>query len=194
MENKNELQDMNLDDILSELHDIVGDDVPEVEPDEELQELLDLPEITITPVVVKETDIDQLLPDAAEPAVPEGATITFAPVAPEETDAPAAEDAAKADPALEGATVVRPAAKDPALEGSTVAFPIAEGDTAAIPAAAPKSAEASYSLDETKIPAPIVFKPRSRLKELKSSWFPARKSVIMSCLKSAPAICSWPCC
>lgn len=63
MENKNELQDMNLDDILSELHDIVGDDVPEVEPDEELQELLGMPELTITPVVVKETDIDQLLPD-----------------------------------------------------------------------------------------------------------------------------------
>ena len=166
MENKNELQDVNLDDILSELHDIVGEDVPEVEPDAELQELLDLPEITITPVVVKETDIDQLLPEAAaEPSVPEGATIMFTPVTEESSDAPSAENT---EPALEDATVVMPPLKDPALEGSTVTFSTAEGDTTAIPAAAAaKSAEASLSLDETTIPAPIVFKPRSRLRELK---------------------------
>ena len=35
MENNNELQE--LDDILSELHDLVQEDVPEVEPDAELQ-------------------------------------------------------------------------------------------------------------------------------------------------------------
>ena len=92
MESKNELQDVNLDDILSELHDIVGDEVPEVEPDAELQELLDLPEITITPVVVKETDIDQLLSETAEePSVPEGNTIMFTPV-PEEASSVAAEE------------------------------------------------------------------------------------------------------
>lgn len=165
MENKNELQDMNLDDILSELHDIVGDEVPDVEPDAELQELLDLPEITITPVVVKETDIDQLLPEAAaEPSVPEGATIMFTPVTEASSGTPA-----KTDSAPEGATVVMPAAKDPALEGSTVTFSAAAGDTVTIPTAeaASKSPEPSYSLDDTKIPSPIVFKPRSRLKELK---------------------------
>ena len=42
MENKNELQDMNLDDILSEIHDLVDTDLPAVEPDKELQDLLDL--------------------------------------------------------------------------------------------------------------------------------------------------------
>ena len=168
MENKNERQDVNLDDILSELHDLVGDEVPEVEPDAELQELLDLPEITITPVVVKETDIDQLLPESsAEPSVQDGATIMFTPVTGESSGAPA-EEAANDDPALEGATVVMPAVKDPALEGSTVTFSTAEGDTIAIPTvAASKASEASSSLEDTKVPTPIVFKPRSRLKELK---------------------------
>ena len=168
MENKNERQDVNLDDILSELHDLVGDEVPEVEPDAELQELLDLPEITITPVVVKETDIDQLLPESsAEPSVQDGATIMFTPVTGESSGAPT-EEAANVDPALEGATVVMPAVKDPALEGSTVTFSTAEGDTIAIPTvAASKASEASSSLEDTKVPTPIVFKPRSRLKELK---------------------------
>ena len=43
MENNNELQDLNLDEMLNELHNLMGDDVPgvEVEPDEELQQLLD---------------------------------------------------------------------------------------------------------------------------------------------------------
>ena len=42
MENKNDLQDLSLDEMLSELHDLVGEEIPdvEVEPDEELQELL----------------------------------------------------------------------------------------------------------------------------------------------------------
>ena len=43
MENNKELQDMNLDEILTELHDIVDENVPEVEPDQELQELLEVP-------------------------------------------------------------------------------------------------------------------------------------------------------
>lgn len=170
MENKNELQDMNLDDILSELHDIVDNDVPEVEPDEELQELLDMPEITITPVVVKETDIDQLLTEtASETAVPDGATVTFTPVAADASGIPPEEEPAKAATVPEDATVVMPAVKDPALEGSTVAFPIADGDTTSPSAetAAAKPAEPAFSLDETAIPSPIVFKPRSRLKELK---------------------------
>lgn len=174
MDNKNELQDMNLDDILSELHDIVGDDVPEVEPDEELKELLGMPELTITPVVVKETDIDQLLPEAAaEPAVPDGATIAFTPVTPEEASASAAEGAAGTDPAMDDSTIVMPAVEASVPEGSTITFPVVEGDTVTIPAAeAPetasaKPAEAAFDLDETVIPPPIVFTPRSRLKELK---------------------------
>ncbi len=163
MENKNEPQDMNLDDILSELHDIVGTDVPDVdvEPDEELKELLDLPDLTITPVVVKETDIDRLLPEtAAEPPVPDGATIQFTPVTAEASGEPAAEETKKLDLS---------AAKS-APEGDTAAIPAVEGDTVAIPAvetAGAKTAKPAFELDDATIPAPIVFTPRSRLKELK---------------------------
>lgn len=165
MENNNELQDMNLDDILSELQDIVGDDVPEVEPDEELQKLLDMPEITITPVVVKETDIDQLLPETAgEPAITDSATIMFTPLAEE------AAEGKSAEAAPEDATVAMPAPEPTVPEGSTVTFPIVTGDTTTIPSAdsaTANPAEPALSLDADTIPAPIVFKPRSRLKELK---------------------------
>ena len=81
MENNKELQDVNLDDILSQLHDIVGDDVPEVEPDEELKELLDLPELTITPVTVEARDISELMPEEASDPGLEGQTVQFTPVA-----------------------------------------------------------------------------------------------------------------
>jgi len=168
MENKNELQDMNLDDILSELHDIVDEDMPEVEPDAELQELLDMPELTITPVVVKETDIEQLLPEAVEAAVPDGATVPFTPVA--------AEKSPEADPALACATTAIPA-EDPlsALEKDTVVIPsvgpVSEGDTVTIPvkeaSANHTSENSAFDVTEEFIPAPIVFTPRSRLKELK---------------------------
>ena len=106
MENNKDLREPNtelqeLDDILSELHDLVQD-VPEVEPDEELQQLLDLPEITVTPVVVKEPEIPELLPqeDAAAPeaateAIPaaalEGETVLFTPVTEEAAAEPAKE-------------------------------------------------------------------------------------------------------
>ena len=66
MENNKELQE--LDDMLNELHDLVQEDVPEVDPDEELQELLDLPEITVTPVVVKEPEaLSEEIPADTEP-------------------------------------------------------------------------------------------------------------------------------
>ncbi len=160
MENKHESQDMNLDDILSELHDIVDTDVPEVEPDEELKKLLDLPEITVTPVTVETRDISELLPETADPAL-EGETVMFTPVkaetAPEESGDAAPDGDTAAIPAVEGDTVAIPV-----VDGDTKAIPVVEGDTAATPAA-----EAAFELDEATIPAPIVFTPRSRLKELK---------------------------
>ena len=90
MENNKELQE--LDDMLSELHDMVQEDVPDVEPDEELQKLLDLPEITVTPVVVKEPEPLQMpelvmedpVADAqTQEAALEGDTVMFTPVAQE---------------------------------------------------------------------------------------------------------------
>ena len=59
MENKNEFQDLSLDEMLSELHELMGDDLPQVdvEPDEELKELLDLPDLDISPVTVKDVEL-----------------------------------------------------------------------------------------------------------------------------------------
>ena len=153
MENNKELQDVNLDDILSQLHDIVGDDVPEVEPDEELKELLDLPELTITPVTVEARDISELMPEEASDPGLEGQTVQFTPVA-----------AASSQDVPEGDT-----AAIPVVEKDTTVLPVAEEDTIVLPTAeeAPKAAESVFELDEATIPTPIVFTPRSRLKELK---------------------------
>jgi len=167
MENKNDLQDLNLDEMLSQLHDLVDDDVPEVEPDEELQQLLDLPELTITPVVVKEpeamedtaviptltaedSDITAVLPDLsgdtqvlpelhAPQALQEDDTVLFAPISEEP-----AENAAAAEALLQEDTIQLPNTDD--------LF------------AAP---EPAFEVEEEFIPSPILFKPRSRLKELK---------------------------
>ena len=86
MENNKELQE--LDDILSEMHDLVQDEVPDVEPDEELLGLLDLPEITVTPVVVRDPETQEPLsqdgsaePESDPETVLEGDTCSFTPVA-----------------------------------------------------------------------------------------------------------------
>ena len=146
LDNTGDLQE--LDDMLNELHGLV-EDVPEVEPDEELQQLLDLPEITVTPVVVKEPELSQLLPeeDAAE-AVPEadavlaGDTVPFSPVAEESADG------------------FGEAASEPSPE-----------DTLRIPEPDPQPTqripEPAFEVEEEFTPPPILFAPRSRLKELK---------------------------
>ena len=160
MENNKDLQE--LDDILSELHDLVQEDVPEVEPDEELQQLLDLPELTITPVVVKEPESAEALPEeapagtASEPdaenlpetvpaPVPDGDTVLFAAV-PEEADAAAEEEAVEFVP------------------DETQRIPEAD------PAPTQKvsvAAEPAFAVEEEFTPPPILFAPQSRLKELK---------------------------
>ena len=171
MENKNELQDLNLDALLTELHDIVEEELPEVEPDEELQELLDLPEISVTPVVIRETEIDDLMPEAlseeagvpavsetADPAL-DGATVLFAPIPTTESAEPTT---AQTDD-----TISVPA--DVVLEGDTIALPVDQ-----VAAAAPDETEKdtskpepAFEVEEEFIPSPILFTPRSRLKELK---------------------------
>ena len=162
MENKNESQDMNLDDILSELHDIMDNDVPDVEPDEELKELLDLPELTITPVTVDTRDLSELIPETPDPAL-EGQTVMFAPAAAEASDEDALTGDTVAIPALEGDTTAIPVPED-----DTTVIPVVDGDTVVFPAVEEsKTTTAVFELDEASTPAPIVFTPRSRLKELK---------------------------
>ena len=153
MENNKDLQE--LDDMLSELHDLVLEEVPDVEPDEELQELLDLPEITVTPVVVKEIPIredavsDEALPESPSETFPEealdGSTVLFTPLTEESIDReePENEESATED---------------------TVRIPDPDPEpTQRIPAAA----EPAFEVEEEFKPSPILFTTRSKLKELK---------------------------
>jgi len=153
MENNKELQE--LDDMLNELHDLVQEDVPEVDPDEELQELLDLPEITVTPVVVKEPEaLSEEIPADTEPEtdaedIPEAAleadTVMFSPIT--EESIPDTEDTV-------GEFTLEETLRIPDVDSSP---------TREIPVAA----EPAFEVEETFTPPPILFAPRSRLKELK---------------------------
>lgn len=157
MENNKEIQDLDnskelqeLDDMLSQLHDLVQEEVPEVEPDEELQQLLELPEITITPVVVKgqESQEPPAPENAAEippEAVAEGDTVTFPPVAVEA-------------PSVSGEGPKEAAADETRRIPDTDPAP-----TRKIPPVAPPA----FEVEEEFTPSPILFTPQSRLKELK---------------------------
>ena len=153
MENNKELQE--LDDILSEFHDLVQEEVPDVEPDEELQELLDLPEITVTPVVVKEAaplpeeESAEILPDAESESIPEtaldGSTVLFTPLG-EETISDENE------------------ATEEAFPKDTLRIPdVDPAPTQEIPTVA----EPAFEVEEDFKPSPILFTTTSRLKELK---------------------------
>ena len=173
MDNKNELQEFDLDDILNEFHDMPETDEAEVEPDEELEALLHMPELTITPVTVNVPEsVSSSVETDAEPAVSEDATMVFTPVT--ETNV-----AVSVQEIMEEALT----AGDPTAEGSpvsqdTAVLPIIPDDTTVIPSPAAASApepvssetkviEPAFEVEEEFIPAPIVFTPRSRLKDLK---------------------------
>ena len=138
MENK-DLSEFSLDDILNEFHDTTDPEI-EVEPDQELQELLDLPELTVTPVEIK-------VPEADEPSVDLSAeTVRF--------DLQAVQEAAAETPVSLEETIQIPELTAEESAQSIVEEVLSE-TTAEIPA------------EEFTAPAPIVFTPRSRLRELK---------------------------
>ena len=159
MDNKNESQEFNLDDILSEFHDIPAEQTADVEPDEELEELLHLPELTITPVTVKEPEPIEVpgeeAPEGSE-AVSDDVTVVFTPVAEE-----AAEEAAPAEDTAEASVTSDDTIHVPVPEETASEEPAAPAETE------PKPVEPAFEVEEEFIPAPIVFTPRSRLKELK---------------------------
>ena len=163
MENNKELQE--LDDMLSELHDMVQEDVPDVEPDEELQKLLDLPEITVTPVVVKEPEPLQMpelvmedpAPDAqTQEAALEGDTVMFTPVAQDEDTLMFTPVAQEGEPTPED---------DPGEFTLEDTFRIPDADPA--PTQKIPTAEPAFEVEEEITPSPTLFTTRSRLKELK---------------------------
>ena len=164
MDNKHEAQEFDLDEILNEFHDLPPEDAADVEPDEELAALLQMPELTITPVVVKEPEASasELLDGdtAVLPTLPSlDETVMFTPVSEEqltqaleetgESPAETPEPAALTDDTvqLEDLSQIRKAAEKPEE--------------------APKPVEPAFEVEEEFIPAPIIFTPRSRLKELK---------------------------
>ncbi len=162
MDNKNEVQEQefDLDEILNEFHQLPGEDAAEVEPDEELETLLQMPQLTITPVVVKEPDFSDLTDSQDAPQAPalEGDTVLFSPITQEQI-------AQAAALVLETAQAVQSSdASGDALAGNTVAL----HSLSQVPQEAePPKAEPAFEVEEEFIPAPIVFTPRSRLKELK---------------------------
>ena len=153
MDNKTEELEFDLDDILSEFHEEPEESPADVEPDEELNQLLNLPELTITPVTVKEPELPLLAEepeDIPAPAVSQDATVAFAPI--REDDLPQA--VAEAVDAMEAPAV---------SEEATIVLPDVE--EAAPAEAAP--VEPAFEVEEVFIPSPIMFTPKSRLKELK---------------------------
>ncbi|MGN0978661.1 MAG: hypothetical protein ACI4PH_11450 [Faecousia sp.] len=179
MDNKTEPQEFDLDDILNEFHDLTGeaqeDAVPETIPElgpeidveldaelgAELEELLHLPELDIPPVTGGDSELDALdlqFPELEEPEIPavedeaeiagepalEGDTVRFTPITGEQLTEAAAE-----------------AVKNTVPEDPTIPIPSPEGSHKA------PSAEPAFEVEEQFIPSPIVFTPRSRLKELK---------------------------
>ena len=153
MDDKNELQEFDLDDILNEFHEDEAQPVPE-DTDESLDALLDLPEL-------KDLDLpEDLAPDTPE-NTPEAASAETAP--PEEAAPDAlAEDTVSYQPVSPQA----PEAGEPQVpDDDTHTYAREEQPEAGKPT--PPPAEPAFEVEEEFIPSPLVFTPRSRLKELK---------------------------
>ncbi len=170
MDNNFDPQEFDLDDILKEFGDTDQEPDVEVEPDEELDKLLNLPKLTITPVTVKE-------PTQAETeAVSSDETMVFSPVSEEEPlltrditgGMPLLNDETTVVPTVTGDTTVLPD-----LSGITTVMADLGGnppesltdDTTVVPENKP--IEPAFEVEEEFTPAPIVFTPKSRLRELK---------------------------
>ena len=152
MEEKDQTQEFDLDDILNEFHDLPDEDPENVEVDEELQKLLDLPELP-------KVELPQVPEDTAELPTPE-----------ETAKAPAAEaeDAVSTDATVRYEIPEKEASPDSGEEteeavsdDATVRIDVPEEVKAEVPVT-----EAAPT-EEFTPPPPIVFTPRSRLRELK---------------------------
>ena len=147
MDNKDELQEFDLDEILSEFHDD-AQSAPSQAADEDLEELLgDLPDLDLS---------DEEAPESEE----------------ESPQSPVQEDAdpdsqPQTDPAEDTVSYTPQA---PAEETTQVpdddTHTYSTEDTSPDPGA-PAPGQPAFEVEEEFIPSPIVFTPRSRLKELK---------------------------
>ena len=181
MDEKNELQEFDLDDILSEFHDIPEAETEDVEPDEELEELLHLPQVDIPTLEVPQGALpavealrEEFTPEkpAGEeaekaeeaPIPPSGDTIRMESVTPEahaESDA----DAAEAEPAVSEDATIRLEVPVPEPDDSGEELDIQIEDTVSNL----QMPELDIS-EEAQTPAasPVIeFNPRAKLRELK---------------------------
>ena len=153
MDNKDELQEFDLDDILNEFHEDPQEETPELPELTELPELssmadnqeaeLDLSDLTAPEDAADQDDLDLSGLDLSEL---------------DQTDADSADtqdDTATYEPLSEDSQ------ESADSEDDTLEFDLSEEEPA------PAAAEPAFQVEETFIPAPIVFTPRSRLKELK---------------------------
>jgi len=151
MDNNKEQQEFDLDEILSEFQDLPEGQLEDLEADEELKKLLEIPEPVISPVVVKTPAVSPEMPAEKAVPIPDGSTIRFEPPVMEEDD----EDELVSD-RLEALI----------LGEDTIQLPEVPKEPEAN---APTSDQVTAQLEEEDFvaPAPIIFTPRSRLRELK---------------------------
>lgn len=143
MDDKHEIQDFDLDDILKEFGEPDRSELTEAEPDQELEELLQMPRLDIAPVAVKTPETGKVVPEETESAVSREDTVVFQPLQ------------------MEGA------------EDDTGVIPVdaVTADTAVLPDAQTEAApavEPAFEVEPEFIPEPILFQPKgAKLRELK---------------------------
>ena len=159
MENKDELQELSLDDILTEFHDESAEDAENVELGEELTQLLEeLPSVESMQAVAEQAAHDA---EEAEKALEARIAAGFEPSA-SGGDTQRLETLDQLHPELSGGKL-----RDEVPEGQTQRLDPAEIREAA-KAAAEVTGQDPEGFDVDFIPAPpIPFVPRSRLRELK---------------------------
>ena len=154
LDSKNEFSEseLELDNILSEFHDLAEPEEADVEPDEELDALLHLPELTITPVTIRrpphsQAEDDEAVPDS-DPQLDEA-------LPPPESMPPLNDDTIRAELTAKDSDALEP---DLSADTITEEPLIEEAHEEPAPA---------FETEEEFTPSPILFTPRSRLRELK---------------------------
>ncbi len=159
--------EFDLDDILNEFGSNPVEKTDGSQADLELDTLVQMPELTFTPA--EETAPEDLLLEGDTGVLPEvalaGETVTFTPISQEQAAEAKAEMKAEAEAEAETSAEESPVSQDATMRIADLVDFLAEArelDDAKEAAAAPVE-----EIWEEAIPAPIVFTPKSRLRELK---------------------------
>ena len=149
MDEKKNTQEFDLDEILSEFHDISAPEDAQVEPDQELEELMALPEVDLPQVEIPQASVSDM-PPLSDTAVPE--------------PAPALGDTIRMEPIVKKVPVAETEAEesqqDPAVsQDDTIRIVIPE---------TPVEEEMPVQIEaEPEKPIILELNPRAKLRELK---------------------------